>query len=176
MVLWKDVPGYAGLYEISNTGVVRGKNGIRKPQLSWDGYLYVKLCNNGHEQKHKIHRLVAMAFIPNPQGLPEINHKDENKQNNHVDNLEWCTRIYNNRYGMRGKKAGIGIRKAFQKRVYRFDRNGNYIDSFESVKLAGIQMNINPSAISDVARGKRKTAGGYKWSYDGKGSAGNHIV
>lgn len=165
-VLWKPVPGYEGIYEVSNTGDVRGKNGIRKPQLSWDGYLFVKLCNNGKEKKFKIHRLVAMAFIPNPGNLKEINHKDENKLNNNVENLEWCDRFYNNHFGLRGMKAGVGIKRAKQKRIGRYTRNGVYIDSFESAKEAGMKLSIDPTGISHVLTGRRKTAGGFVWKYE----------
>lgn len=167
--LWKDVPGYSGVYEISNTGLVRGKNGIRKLLLSHDGYQYVKLCNRGQEKKMKVHRLVALAFIPNPLGLPEINHKDENKQNNNVCNLEWCDRKYNNNYGQRNIIAGKSIREAKQRCVFRYDLNGNFIDSFESAKVAESVLKINHTGITKSASNKRKSAGGYIWKYHGQG-------
>lgn len=170
-VLWNDIPGYEGIYQVSNNGEVRWKNGIRKPQISWDGYFYLKLCKSGLERKMKIHRLVAMTFIPNPDNLPEINHKNEVKTDNRVDNLEWCDRTYNNNFGTRNKRAGDGIRKAKQKRVYRYTTSGNYLDSYESAKDAEKQLNICRSNIAECAFGKRKTAGGYIWKYSGKGSA-----
>lgn len=166
MVLWKDVPGYEGYYEVSNTGLIRSKNGIRKPQVSWDGYLFVKLCKQGQCKKIKIHRLVALAFIPNPNNLPEINHKDETPANNNVENLEWCDRTYNNNYGTRNARAAIGISKANSRKVMQFDRKGNYIQTFDSVKKAGQYLNIHPSGISDCARGVRASAGGYIWKYE----------
>lgn len=103
--IWKDIPGYAGKYSISNFGNVRsnqyGKKRILKPMRNagrYNGYLTVTLYNNSIGKKVKIHRLVAEAFLPNPNNLPIINHKDEDKTNNKVDNLEWCTKLYNNTY------------------------------------------------------------------------------
>lgn len=166
MVLWKDVPDYEGYYEVSNTGLIRSKNGIRKPQVSWDGYLYVKLCKKGQCRKVKIHRLVALAFIPNPNNLPEINHKDENPANNHVENLEWCDRTYNNNYGTRNARAAIGIGKANSKRIKQFDIKRKYIQTFDSVKQASEILNIDKSSISRCACGLRLSAGGYVWKYE----------
>ena len=172
-VLWKSIPGYEGIYEISTAGQVRGKNGPRKTLLTWDGYAYVKLCNRGKEKKHKIHRLVAIAFIPNPHIFAVVNHKNEIKTDNRVENLEWCDRVYNTNFGERNRKAGIGIRKANSKRVSRFDKAGNYIDSFDSIKIAAAALNIMPSAISRCANAKRKTAGGFVWKYTAKGQPEN---
>lgn len=104
---WKDVPNYEGLYQVSNLGRIkslRDKNGkarekILKLKLSKFGYYQICLCKNGKQKWYFVHRLVALAFIPNPNNLPQINHIDENKTNNYVENLEWCTSKYNSNYG-----------------------------------------------------------------------------
>lgn len=109
-VIWKDIKGYEGLYQISNFGeVIRLRSydsrnhlrnfRIRKPRITKDGYLQIGLHKNGIETKFLIHRLVAETFIPNPNNFLEINHKDENKQNNCISNLEWCDHKYNMTYG-----------------------------------------------------------------------------
>lgn len=109
-VIWKDIPNYEGLYQISNYGeILRLKSydskghlrnsRIKKQSTNGDGYKVVGLYKNGIETKFLVHRLVALMFIPNPEGYAEINHKDENKQNNIVSNLEWCSRKYNINYG-----------------------------------------------------------------------------
>lgn len=116
--VWKDVVGYEGLYEVSSKGSVRSVSAYRpfttqkqttkryhsgkvlKPVFDGRGlYQQVSLSKEGVSKKFLIHRLVASAFIPNPNGLPEVNHKDENKTNNAIENLEWCDHIYNNSYG-----------------------------------------------------------------------------
>ena len=117
--VWKDVPNYEGRYEVSNFGRVRSLThkesfvnrwgGIttrihkgRELKPKYDGkknYLHVGLCDNGKVNVINIHRLVAQVFIENPNNYPEVNHKDEDKTNNRVDNLEWCDRTYNNNYG-----------------------------------------------------------------------------
>ena len=103
---WKSITGYEELYEVSSLGRVKslnyhrtGKEKILKPNKTKDGYLVVWLYKNGKRKFFKIHRLVAEAFLPNPMGFPEINHKDEVKTNNIVSNLEWCTREYNTHFG-----------------------------------------------------------------------------
>lgn len=123
--IWKDVDGYDGLYQVSNLGNVRrlskiitdvSQGGIRKRLFKGrilsqivvnHGYKSVMLSMNGYVKRYNVHRLVAQAFIPNPDDLPEVNHKDENKQNNRVDNLEWCTGLYNCNYGSRNKKISF---------------------------------------------------------------------
>ena len=116
--VWKDVVGYEGLYQVSNEGRVKklahtiydtGKGGTKRVRhypakilkliLNAQGYYTVGLSINKKGKTHLVSRLVAQAFIPNPDNLPCVNHKDENSQNNYVDNLEWCTRAYNNQYG-----------------------------------------------------------------------------
>lgn len=115
---WRDVPGYEGLYQVSNQGNVRSVDRLvidtnRKrlykgkqlnPILDRKGYKFVILSRQGRLKNMKVHRLVAMAFIPNPENYPEINHKDENKVNNFVENLEWCTTQYNTSYGTRAAR------------------------------------------------------------------------
>ena len=104
--IWKDIDGYNGLYEVSNLGRIKNhKTGrILKPHLRGNGYLTVQLYNgSGFGSVKLIHRLVATAFIPNPSQYPIINHKDEIKHNNNVDNLEWCNNSYNVTYGSRRK-------------------------------------------------------------------------
>ena len=119
---WRAVVGYEGLYEVSNTGKVRSLDRYVQQKNMYkiithiyhgrelslkkhrDGYLVATLCKNKGLQSCQVHRIVATAFIPNPNELPQINHKDENKQNNNVNNLEWCTSKYNNNYGTRSQR------------------------------------------------------------------------
>ena len=110
---WRPVVGYEGLYEVSNTGQVRSldrfyyrlhKGKVLSPAKDRYGYLTVTLNCNGKSKTIKIHRLVAQAFIENPDNLPQVNHKDEDKTNNNVDNLEWCTAKYNVNFGTRQER------------------------------------------------------------------------
>ena len=109
---WKEIPGYEGLYEVSNTGNVKSliKNNIIKGFINKKGYIQVSLSKNGIIKKFSVHRLVAQAFLQNPYNLPQVNHRDEDKINNNVDNLEWCDAKYNNNYGtarIRAKETAI---------------------------------------------------------------------
>lgn len=100
MEIWKEIPGYEGLYEVSSYGGVRRYHSYDLKLYNTNkGYLQVYLYNNGVRKGIKVHRLVAQTFIPNPDCLPQVNHKDENKTNNRVDNLEWCDCKYNIKYG-----------------------------------------------------------------------------
>ena len=116
--IWKDIVGYEGLYQVSNLGNVKRLKGYKgrgkgyiveehliKPSINSNGYQNVVLCKNGKTKTFSMHRLVAIAFLDNSDNLPEVNHKDEDKTNNCVDNLEWCDRVYNNNYGTRNKKC-----------------------------------------------------------------------
>lgn len=104
---WRAVPGYEGLYEVSNKGNVRNvrRNKLLRLQKTNNGYIRVVLSKNRIKTGFQVHRLVALTFIPNPDNLPCVNHKDEDKINNSVNNLEWCTAKYNNNYGSRKDKV-----------------------------------------------------------------------
>lgn len=169
--IWKPVIGYENLYEISNFGNVRsldryvngkwGKMKIKGKTLTLvkekDGYYVVNLYKNNKTKQFRVHRLVAEVFISNPDNLPEINHKDENKANNRVDNLEWCTTKYNCNYGNRNRKI--------RKKVNQYDLEGNFIKEWESIIQVERELNIFHSRIIEVCRGKRKQIGGYVWRY-----------
>lgn len=134
MEIWRDIPGYNGRYQISNFGRVRTKNynhtGITKiMQLSENGRGYLQVCLTKDNKKRsiKIHRLVAECFINNPDNLPVVNHKDENKQNNHVNNLEWCDNNYNTHYGTAIKRRSKSVKQMLNNRV---------INTFDSISDA----------------------------------------
>lgn len=152
MEIWKDVKGYEGLYQVSNYGNVKSRKAMRKTPVSSNGYKIVKLCKNGTIKFYQVHRLVATAFISNAKNLPFVNHKDENKANNNANNLEWCSQQYNNEYSL-------------AKAIIQCDTNGIYIRQWKSIKEASSALNIDNSLITKCCKGKRKTAGGYKWSY-----------
>ena len=111
MEIWKPVIGWETLYEVSNMGNVRSLHYkqpyLMNPVIDAKGYKRVSFTKRNSKKYVRcgVHRLVAQAFIPNPDNLPEINHKDEDKLNNRVDNLEWCTHMYNNNYGTRNKRV-----------------------------------------------------------------------
>lgn len=161
---WRPVVGYEGLYEVSNLGRVKTfnyKNHGTEAFLALtdvDGYYTVHIC----EEKHpKVHRLVAEAFIPNPDNLPEVNHKDENGHNNCVDNLEWCTSRYNNNYGTRNER----IAKALSKPVIQYTLDGKFIKEWASTREIGRQLGVYHSNIVSCCNGKRKQFNGYIWRY-----------
>lgn len=156
---WKDIKGYEGKYQISNLGRVKSLNynNTKESKLLHqsliNNYYSVYLWKRGKGKQYRIHRLVAIHFIDNPDNLPEVNHIDENKLNNRVDNLEWCNRKYNCNYGNRNKKLSRPIQCIETGIIY------------PSILQTGKQTEINNYHIGDVARGKRHTAGGYHWRY-----------
>lgn len=164
MEIWKDIEGYEGIYQISNKGSVKSiprkgaKGGLIKPTADKDGYLCIGLNKNARRKTFKVHRLVAAAFIPNTENLPEVNHKDENKLNNCVDNLEWCTHIYNSSYGTRWKRIG----DALSMPVYSVDAFGN-IEYFNSRVEAEKNTGVCASNIICAIKGEYSQAGNRKW-------------
>lgn len=156
---WKDIIGYEGLYKISSWGRVWScrRNAYRKPVFTGK-YYQIKLCKNGVVDYPSIHRLVAQHFLDNPNNLPEVNHKDENKLNNHVDNLEWCTHEYNTSYGTRNSRIG----KANSKPVICIETGIIYSSVMEAERQTG----IHNGNIIQVCNGRRKTAGKYHWRYE----------
>lgn len=155
----KAIEGYEN-YSVDEKGNVYNTNTNKK--LKWrktlKGYCYVSLYKNNKQKNMFIHRLVALAFIPNPDELPQVNHKDENKENNCIDNLEWCTADYNTNYGTRTERSGV--------RVKQFDLQGNFIKEWNTIKEAATALGTDPSNISAVIGNTskiRKSAGGYKW-------------
>lgn len=161
---WRPIAGFEGLYEISNFGNVKSLCAgrwksvmMRKPVSDKDGYLTVNLKKGGKYVCAKIHRLVAKAFLSNPNGYPQVNHMDEDKANNRVDNLEWCSCEYNNTYNDRQKR--------FYKPVIQLSDDGKEIRRFESVNAAAEYIGINPASISAVLSGRRFKTGGFRWQY-----------
>lgn len=94
--IWKDLPEYAGLYQVSSKGRIKRDNHLIKPVIQKTGYLCISLCKNGVSKTYRVHKLIAKVFIPNPNNYQSINHKNGNKQDNRIENLEWCTQAYNN--------------------------------------------------------------------------------
>lgn len=160
---WRDIVGYEGLYEVSDLGRVKNiKTGrILSSKNNGIGYLFVDLYKNGIHKGFYIHRLVAYVFIPNPQNLPQVNHRDENKSNNTVDNLEWCTRDYNMNYGTIKER----IAEKHCKPVLQFDLQGNFIREWPSLAKVYEELGIHKSDISRCCLGKFKTSGGYVWRF-----------
>lgn len=254
--VWKDIVGYEGYYQVSNLGevksvdryvatvgnpsgrrLVKGRilNQSKRTIKHEQGYCFVSLSKDNIATTYAVHRLVAQAFIPNPDNLPFINHKDEDKQNNNVDNLEWCTVAYNNSYGTARERGGkkksipvvkfgldgclikrykslaaaakeeyvtkgnlanvcvnrngkktlngfifmyekdylengfVGYNNSKLKKVEQYDLDGNYIRTFDSVKLAyastGCTTANGAANITAVCKGRQKSAYGYKWKY-----------
>lgn len=162
--IWRDVPNFEGLYQISNYGNIKSldkyvNSGIKNnkkvkrkgrilKQYNKQGYLQISLTKNHKRYYFKTHRLVASAFIENPNNLPQVNHKDENALNNHVDNLEWCTAKYNCNYGSRNKNIRKNIRGKNIK-VNQYDINNNFIRSYNSIKEAS---EINKCSFNTIRR------------------------
>lgn len=187
--IWKDITGYEGLYQVSNYGNVRAldryvKNKLEdrcrllkgKPMALNDngkGYKFVGLSKNNKRKNYYVHKLVANAFIDNPNNYTEINHKDYNKSNNNSSNLEWCSRSFNVKdtytKGVRiAPKSMLGRRgkeHPLSKKAKQYDLNGNFIKEYESAKLGSEATNICYMSIKKCRAGKQKTAGGYIWTY-----------
>lgn len=170
---WKDIEGYEGLYQVSNLGNVKSlarykknrskiqevKERIMKPSVYKNGYEVVQLSKDGKIHSFCVHRLVALAFVPNTENKPQINHLDENKRNNRADNLEWCTSKENNNYGTHNMRISL----TSGTRVQAFDKDGNLVMEFHSIAEATRQTKINQTSICRCLAGKYKQAGGYVW-------------
>lgn len=173
--IWKDIKGYENIYQVSSLGRVKSldkqiirsngykqtfKSRLLKPALSNNNYLTVALCNNGKQKTHTVHRLVAETFIENKNNYKCINHIDENKQNNRVDNLEWCTYKYNNCYNDKAKNT--------RKRIYQYSKDNKFIKEWDGIINIQKELNISRNCITRVCKGKRKTTRGYIWRYADK--------
>lgn len=165
-VEWRDINGTNGLYQVSNNGDVRRiyktkPHRVLKKIIDKDGYYQVNLSVNNKRRTARVHRLVAEAFIENPNGYPVINHKDENKINNYFENLEWCTVAHNTNYmNMPYRRA-----KPLRRPIAQFDLNGKYIRTWESRAEIERKLNVSGGNITTCCQGKQKTAYGFLWLY-----------
>jgi len=180
--IWRDVKGYEGLYKVSNKGrvlslsrQVRCKgNGIRcikqrvlKQEIDHLGYCFVSLHKGLKQYTEKVHRLVGIAFIENPNNYAEINHRDENPSNNNLENLEWCDHLYNSRYGTRGiKLSKANINNIFTSLpVIQYTKDGQMVKEFPSIQEASRETGIANGSICWACKGKLLSAGGFIWNY-----------
>jgi hypothetical protein len=177
--IWKDIPGYEGYYQISNMGNVRSldraiekggrlhhiKGHPLRQSKNRHGYYIVGFSKDDKRTYNSVHRLVAELFIPNPNGYPCVNHKDEDKTNNCVSNLEWCNHLYNINYGTakeRISKSNLALQKGTKVAQYKGDKMiAIFANSIEASRETG----VDSSAIRKVCLGRKKynTAGGYIW-------------
>lgn len=167
---WKDIKGYEGIYKISNLGkVVRIKGSQEHPMKIWNNgrYMEIRLSKGGKSTHFTLHRLLAVHFIPNPNNLPFVNHIDEDKSNNKVENLEWCTNRYNCNYGTYNFRLSERLkgRKAFwlTKAVIQCSMNGEFIREFESIRDAAKAVKSSPANISMCCKGIYSSCKGFKW-------------
>ena len=167
--IWKPILNYEGLYEVSNWGRVKslkfGKERILKPGTNKYGYLIVILCKNGKVKSFSVHRLVAEAFLPNPHNYPCVNHKDECKTNNNVNNLEWCTYTYNNNYGTKIERISKNRDTSkYFKPILQYTLDGVFVREWKSIAEAG-RNGFNQGHITDCCRGVRQTHKGFIFKY-----------
>ena len=170
--IWKDIVGYEGIYQINTKGEVRKilKHGYKrmKDRPQRNGYRKIGLTKNGKQTTYQVHRLVALCFLPNSQGFPCVNHLDEDKTNNCVDNLEWCSHKYNVNYGTRISRMAETQKTAQKcKPVIGINVTNGLIIEYQSTKEAGRQTGISQGNICSCCHGRLKTAGGYKWMFLG---------
>lgn len=176
--IWRDVKGFEGVYQVSNYGKVMGYPRISKDNrylpprilkgsLYSNGYLVVKLRFDGLLKRVAIHRLVAETFIHNPNGLLIINHKDENKLNNRVDNLEWCTHQYNTTYGTSRERQRETFVKNNSRRVRQYSLDGVFIKEYRCVADASRETGALDSEICACCSDKQRalSANGFQWKY-----------
>lgn len=160
-----DIEGYEGLYAVTSCGRVWSykRNKFLKPYKEHRGYLRVDLMKDGVNTHHKIHRLVAKAYIQNPNNLKQVNHKDENKENNIVNNLEWCTNYYNSHYGTKNHRIGMANKNhpSFSKKVFCVELD----QTFESISEATRKTGVSVSQISRCCNGIYKSAGKLHWKH-----------
>lgn len=159
---FKEIKGFEGKYQISNQGIVRNQYGhILTPYKTKHGYMKLDLWQDSKRKKFYIHRLVAEAFIPNPDNLPQVNHMDGNKENNVVENLEWCTAEGNVKHSI------DNCLRTSLKAVDMYSLNGEFIKTFPSVAMASRKTGAIQGHIIGCCNGRYgyKTAGGYAWKY-----------
>ena len=157
--VWKDIEGYEGLYQVSNLGRVKNiRTGrLLKPYIDKGGYCRVHLCIRNKPRHIFVHRLVAEAFIANPNNMPEVNHKSEVKTENTVDNLEWVSHKANINYGSRTDRTSTP--------VLQFSMNYVLINKYSSLHKASRETNVDDGHISQCCQGKRKTCRNFIWRY-----------
>lgn len=168
---WRDIVGYESLYQVSDLGRVRslkfGKERVLVGSKHTNGYLQVVLWKDGKMKNYLVHRLVAQAFIPNPDGLPCVNHKDECKTNNIVFNLEYCDVAYNSNFGTRNKRVAKALTNhpTKSRTVHQYTLDGSLVRLYPSAHEAERMTGYPHSNISACCNGKYKTMYGYMWSY-----------
>ena len=174
--VWRSVPNYVGFYEVSNLGRVKSvkrmvgnkhiRESILSQRLNKQGYLTVGLTKNNEQKYPAVHRLVALSFLPNPDKLPQVNHKDENHVNNRLDNLEWCGCSYNANYGTRNKRLSEKLKgqPCRCKPVAQYDLNGDYIRTWPS--MIQVERELGKcmwASIAAACKGRHHTSIGSQW-------------
>lgn len=175
--IWKDVQGYEGLYQVSNFGYVRNRYGeiLRDaPSPKGRSYRNIQLFKGGKGKRFYIHRLVAQAFIPNPENKEVVNHKNFDKMDCRVENLEWCSRKENCQHAWNNgvmtpppnpNKGKFGKNHHNSRQILMFSKTGELIRSFDSAACASRELNVHTSNICKCANGKIPHSNGYIWKW-----------
>ena len=171
--IWKDITGYDGVYQVSDMGRVKRLIGYRcrkerilKTFDNGNGYPFVVLCKDGVSKEYYVHRLVAEAFLPNPNNLPCVNHINEVKTDNRSENLEYCDHAYNNSYGNRITRIAKSMTNGkLSKSILQYSLDGDFIKEYPSANEVERQLGFSQGNISKCCLGKYKQMYGYKWHY-----------